>query len=158
MFYFLETRYTSWHLFYLFVLYFFLSGLHGSWDLSSPIRDQDPYSSKWRHRILTTGPLGNSLVSCLNTDEKLKGGWPQINTGFNSVEVSGDTDRRGFSGTLVENLTGKNMRESENKKVETVSIETFEEICHKKEVRNGQLGLSCQGRGFCFRMGDTKAF
>ena len=74
------------------------------------------------------------------------------------MEVSGDAERSGFSETLVENLTGKNMRENEKKKVETVTIETFEEICHKKEVRNGELGLSCQGRGFCFRMGDMKAF
>ena len=51
----------------------FLSRLHGLWDLSSPIRDQNPYSLQWKHRILTTGRLGNSLVSCLNTDEKLKG-------------------------------------------------------------------------------------
>ena len=73
------------------------------------------------------------------------------------MEVSGDTDRSGFSGTQVANLTGKNMRENEKKKVKTVSIETSEEICHKKEVRNGELGLSCQGGSFCFSMGDTKA-
>ena len=129
LFYFLETRYTSWHLFY----FCFLSRLHGLWDLSSPIRDQNPCSLQWKHRVLTIGPLGTSLVSCLNVDEKLKGWWPQINIGLNSVEVTGDIDRSDFSGILGEKLTGKNIRENEKKKVETVSIETFEEICHKKK-------------------------
>ena len=32
------------------------------------------------------------------------------------MEVSGDADRSGFSGTQVANLTGKNMRENEKKK------------------------------------------
>ena len=38
------------------------------------------------------------------------------------MEVSGDAERSGFSETLVENLTGKNMRENEKKKVEMVGI------------------------------------
>ena len=49
------------------------------------------------------------------------------------MEVTGDTDRSDFSGILGEKLTGKNMRENEKKTVETVSLETFQEICHKKK-------------------------
>ena len=46
--------------------FFFLAMPWGIWDLSSPMKDQTCIPLQWKHRILTTRPLGKSLNGLLN--------------------------------------------------------------------------------------------
>ena len=44
------------------IFFFFLSAPLGLWDLSSLTRDLTPGPRQWKHRVLTAGPPGNSLL------------------------------------------------------------------------------------------------
>ena len=45
---------------FCFVFFFFFASLHSLWNLSFPTRDQTQ-AQQWKHRVITTGPPGNSL-------------------------------------------------------------------------------------------------
>ena len=46
--------------------FFFLAVPRGLWDLSSPQPGLKPRPRKWKHQVLTNGPLGNFLSVILN--------------------------------------------------------------------------------------------